>query len=306
MRWQQLAPKSGEITYNATEISVPYQYLMCLEGNEPSYDNGLDSSFHTGLERVVFLWCKENLPVLRVFPLSETEEIYLGLEDIQIVDKGDDEHFEVSVTYKTTASGPQSTNFCTINFSTTGATVRKYKANRRKNYCKESGSNIVGGPNEYRDVALGLSDSGIEGMTLPSRSLKFSITDYILGFDINFAFIVAHYESTALVNSEPYLSFPPGTLIFYGIQGSGHPFQFVSVQYDFEAAPNIVNKPDPPFDVLTADGWDVVEYTQLKALNNGDGDERIVDEPKERRVLQVFERFDFNSLPLDCAGVGNG
>ncbi len=159
----------------------------------------------------------------------------------------------------------------TIRYRTTGQTARiiqgygtQYSA--ELNPAFNSNQPIGSGNQPYRpgpnfNGLIGVTRDGVEGVDIPVPSFSFSI-DYRFS-SMDQAYLNLVHRLTGCVNTEPYLGFATGELMFAGLEGeigegvggaiilSASPVSFL-----FEAIPNATNLTVGPFVIPFKYGWD--------------------------------------------------
>lgn len=185
-----------------------------------------------------------------------TESGLLYRQAIEISSGGGD-YWNVSVPYS-----PQSkeSGSYTISFDTAGGTV-----------CMKASYEVIGAYDETGAIAapdnnsIDLDDEGVpQGTEVIIPSLKLTVAFRHPAATINEGVIRTLARNTGKVNSDTFLGFDPGEVLFIGATGSESESE-AEVSYQFACSENVVNLVVGGITIDSKDGWDYASVRFKKA-----------------------------------------
>jgi hypothetical protein len=204
--------------------------------------------------------------------------------------------FEGSVEYE--FKNIETENEFTFSFDTTGGTqqlTQSYKTLGR-----------YASPEMYPDNdppdfagAIEVSDKGIGGCEVITPTLSFTMTRTLTGV-LGISFIRFMATMTGRINSEPFLHWLPGEVLFEGASGSqklvyeGDQSASFDVSYKFRVSPTISNLKVGDIDVGFKRGWDYFWVHYIEEERNN----AMTQVPISAYIEQVYLESDLNRLLL--------
>lgn len=146
--------------------------------------------------------------------------------------------------------------------------------------------------------AINVSEDSVEGTDVPCPNLEFGYTYKVKANTVDT--LTVHFM-TAKVNSNVYRGFPPGSLLFMGVDGTIDLAVGGELTYKFAARPNLVNQHigtgNQQSKAFAVDGWDYVwcRVDKRPAVAPAVG---VVNVPTNWYVERTLERADFNLLGI--------
>lgn len=202
-------------------------------------------------------------------------------QNITLVPEASDQ-FEVVVPY---ARRKRDTGSYTLTFDTTGGT-----ATIKASYETVGSYKAAGDADDIPDHkgAINVQEGKAEGTEIVIPTLKLNVSfRHPLGV-ITPAQIKNLARLTGKVNSEPFLGFDPGEILFLGCTGSEGTDAETEIHYQFAASENLQNEIIGGIEVASKDGWDVA---WIEFADDEDAGQPI-RKPKFIRVERVYRRTD--------------
>jgi hypothetical protein len=179
-------------------------------------------------------------------------------------------------------------NTFTFSFETTGGTqhiTQSYQTLGR--YAAESFT----APNHKG--AIGVTDRDVTGCDVIAPQLGFTMSKTFDG-TISIDFIKTLAGMTGRINSNPFLTFEPGEVLFEGASGSQRGNESFDVSYKFKASPNVNGLEVGEIQVEYKRGWD---YFWVQYLEKEDTESKTTKKvPFAAFVEAVYQEADFSPL----------
>ena len=192
---------------------------------------------------------------------------------------------ELTVPY---AKNENETGSMKISFDTTGGTVN----------IKASLSTIgaFGGGAAVGDFggAIGVNgpDQDVEGTEIVIPAGKLTISYSHPAGVITMAQIKTLMRNTGVVNSDTFMTFAAGEVLFLGATGSDGTDADAEVSYSFACSENLINQVIGGINVVAKDGWDYAWIKFAEAVAAG----KPVKEPQSIYVERVYRRTNLGLL----------
>lgn len=195
----------------------------------------------------------------------------------------------VTVPYAEKGDTPP-TGQWTFGFDTTGGSFH-IKAS------KETVNSYGSSPPDFKQL-IGVNDDDVEGADIVIPALKINITySHPNGVvTINFAKNLARLTGKA--NSDNFLTFEPGEVLFLGATGSDGSNSPAEVGYQFACEENLQNQVVGAISGIEKDGWDLAWIKWKDAEDGG----HPVKQPEFIYVERVYDRVNLGA----ALGFGGG
>lgn len=148
--------------------------------------------------------------------------------------------------------------------------------------------------------AIGVSDSGVEGVDVPDRTFAFKVTKIYDADDVDATFIGTLYACSGKVNSSAVtiegLAFAAGELRFDGAEATQRSEAEYEIVYSFVASPAATGQTVGDIVDIDKEGWDYLWI--LYGEETDDAANAVVRRPIAAYVERVIERADLNDLNL--------
>ena len=190
-------------------------------------------------------------------------------------------HALVSVTINKTKLDP-------VSFNTTGATTHLNQSLGTRG--------IYPAPGKIAPIyqgAIGVSDSGVEGVDVTVPAFEFSVRKKFEW--VSTAYLLAVVAMTGRTNSTDWSIFAPGEALFIGGEGGEDDQNWVDITYHFAARPNQPALSVGAISGISKRGWD---YLWVRHDEEVVGD-RVLRRPAAAYVEQVYPEGNFNALGIN-------
>ena len=175
-----------------------------------------------------------------------------------------------------------------VSFNTTGATTHLNQSLTTRG--------IYPAPGKIAPVyqgAIGVSDSGVEGVDVTVPAFEFSVRKKFEW--VSTAYLLAVVSMTGRTNSIDWSIFAPGEALFLGAEGGEDEQNWVDITYHFAARPNQPTLSVGAISGINKRGWD---YLWVKHDEEVVGD-RVLRRPAAAYVEKVYPEGNFNALGID-------
>jgi hypothetical protein len=139
----------------------------------------------------------------------------------------------------------------------------------------------------------------VQGVDIVVPKLEFSVTAYYAPQAVTTAFVADIARNTGKVNSDDWLGFEAGELLFLGGSGqgdiptvAGQRVKPIAITFKFAASENREDIEVGDITVPTKDGWDYLWVRYEKTEENG----QVLPVPVHAYVEKIYERFAFAQL----------
>lgn len=145
--------------------------------------------------------------------------------------------------------------------------------------------------------AIGVTDSGVEGVDVTVPTYNFEERHYLPASSITPAYKATVFSLTGKVNLVAFKGFNPGEVLFMGASGSIRRHDQWEITYKFNASPNVTGlSVGPDITGVNKDGWD---YLWVRYEKDEDGAaKKLVEIPEAAYVERVYSRADLNLLGI--------
>jgi hypothetical protein len=195
-------------------------------------------------------------------------------------------HWTVRIPY---APAKNATGEWTWDFDTTGGTVHLTQAK-----AEVSRYPVATAPNQQG--AIGVDGNEVKGVEIVIPAMKINVQyKHPIGV---LTLAQAKYLSniTGTVNSDPFLSFAPGEVLFLGARGSDGTEAEVSVSYSFAMAANATDLTIGSIAGVAKAGWNVAWIRYQDTIVSQDGKDNPCRVPKYVYVDRVYD-----TIPMAAA-----
>jgi len=174
-----------------------------------------------------------------------------------------------------------------VNFDTGGTTERLTKS-------ITTVSRTPSGAADYKG-AIGVSDTGVEGVDIIVPSFRFSITKAFALSAVDAAYQLAVMNLTGKVNNATFEGWAAGTVLFTGASGAQNPGKDYELTFNFQVSPAQTNIPFVDSVVIPAKGGH--EYLWVKYEPEEDATAKaLAQRPVAAYVEKVYDTGDFSVL----------
>ncbi|MCB0912182.1 MAG: hypothetical protein KDB60_11265 [Propionibacteriaceae bacterium] len=144
--------------------------------------------------------------------------------------------------------------------------------------------------------AIGVSESGVEGVDIPDRRFVFRETRIVNDSAVDAAYKAVIWGLTGKVNDADFLGFPAGSVIFHGATGALRSETEWEIVYHFEFQPNATGLSVGQISDIDKKGWEYLWVVYEPAVD--DDAQALVRTPSAVYVEQVVYEGDFSTLDL--------
>lgn len=325
--------KSRKLKFSKDNVSQTIVGVLCGDfyGEGGPGENGLYSD-----DLVVLQAVYDYFPITYELPTRSGGSVLLAQSTIDLEQISDDT-WEATVVYDVpedgdsqppqsgpAASEPQENK--TENFTQISVNLSPISRNVKKSFQVTSCSKnvnlpYVSGPCPYTvgsPAPIGHTENGVEGTEVYAKEFGFNITVYMPPQKLTYQYVRKLSRMYLTLNLETFFGFPPGSVLFTGLNFSGDLYQVIPVSFEFQVAnnfkfsrtePTLTPRPDadpddyyeiynePEFedtDVLS--GWDVVDYRYGPATSVDD--KMMIQEPVLRLTQQVYLYTNFGAFEI--------
>lgn len=200
-----------------------------------------------------------------------------------------------TVRYGPAQFGGSPTGSSVTSFETGGGSVRITQS-------KETVSSHAppGGTAPDHKGAIGVTESGVEGVDVVTPVYQFAETHYKADADVDEAYRQAVASLTGKVNNAPFRGHAAGEVLFLGASGSKRTAPDGSddweITYRFAASKNATNLVVGDITVAAKAGWDYLWAQYREFADTGAGS--LVRRPVAAYVERVYDEGDFADLEL--------
>lgn len=211
-------------------------------------------------------------------PLLATQQGFLYREDLKV-----DEH-GFNVFYATVPYGPKKneTGQWTWDFDTTGGTVHiKASKSTVNRYVPPSKT-----ATDHKQL-IGVNGDEVEGtdIVIPAMKINARYSHPLATITIPYAKQLARWTGKA--NSDTFLTFAPGEVLFMGARGSDGTDAPSEVGYSFACSENLQNIVIGEITGISKDGWDLIWLEWEDYEDSG----KPAKKPKQVNVERVYDRI---------------
>jgi hypothetical protein len=180
--------------------------------------------------------------------------------------------------------GPQNRTLgsITLDYDTTGGTIHLKAGLAHIDSFAAAGA---GDPPDHQG-AIGVNGDEVEGVEVVSDALKLTVTVTHPAGIVTLARIKHLRSLTGRVNSDTFLTFPPGEVLFLGSVGRDGTNVEAEASYQFACSENLVGQVIAGIEGVKKDGWDVAWIEFRDAVDGG----KPVRRPKFLHVDRVYKR----------------
>lgn len=148
--------------------------------------------------------------------------------------------------------------------------------------------------------AIGVTDTGIEGVDIVVPVYNFSETHYLPDSQVTDAYKITLFGLTGKVNNASFRGFAAGEVLFLGATGSKRTApdgtQDWEITYRFAASPNVSGLSIGDITDVSKQGW---EYLWVRYADRTDDDAKaLVKRPVAAYVEQVYDSGNFGALGI--------
>ncbi len=175
-----------------------------------------------------------------------------------------------------------------VSFNTTGATTHLNQSLATRG--------IYPAPGKVAPIyqgAIGVSDSGVEGVDVTVPAFEFSVRKKFEW--ISTAYLLAVVAMTGRTNSTNWSIFSPGEALFLGAEGGEDDQNWVDITYHFAARPNQPALSVGAISGISKRGWDYLWVRHDEEVVGG----RVLRRPAAAYVEQVYPEGNFNALGIN-------
>lgn len=150
---------------------------------------------------------------------------------------------------------------------------------------------------------VGAKEKDVEGVEVVIPALEFNINRRVQKQNFKFSDMKSIWARTGTVNSETFLTFAGGEVLFEGAEGSYNDEKW-ELNFGFKASPNVQSMSISTPTYLNGQTiWGVFEITNKKGweylwMTIKTGDDRLPKYIDQINVIQVYPYSDFSELPL--------
>lgn len=197
-------------------------------------------------------------------------------------------NYTVTVPY-----GPKkkTTGQYSFRFDTTGGTAKVTCAKEHIASFIDAGEVVGAGVNPHNGMIGVKKDGECEGCEVIVPALKFSVDYRHPQGVVTIAYMKHLSDITGKVNSDTFLTFAPGELVFVGASGGDGTEADAEVSYQFAGSANTTTLKFGDVDNITKKGW---EYAWVKD-NDAVHDDAAVVQAKQVFVERVYDSMNFAS-----------
>lgn len=179
-----------------------------------------------------------------------------------------------------------------FNFDTTGGSHKITQALETVWKGERSMSN----PAPDLQGAIGWDGKKVNGADVPVAKLEFSITAYYAPTAVTTTFMRNLARRTPRTNSDTFLGFDPGELLYVGSSGSGdiptrngQRVKPIAITHKYWASENLTDLAVGEITVATKKGWDYLDVRYEMVEESG----KLFPVPVHAFVHRIFEEMDF-------------
>ncbi len=144
--------------------------------------------------------------------------------------------------------------------------------------------------------AIGVTESGVEGVDIPVKAFNWSETHCKSNSDVDTAYKAALYNLTYTVNNAPFKNFAAGEVLFLGASGSRRGDGDWEITYRFASSPNKTGLTVGEITGIAKKGW---EYMWVRYEDAEDDTAKaLVKKPIAVYIEKVYESGNFSGLEL--------
>lgn len=194
-------------------------------------------------------------------------------------------------------------NTWSFDFDTSGGTHKIFQAIAES--CSIQRKDSEADPDEDApnvEGAIGWDGKKVNGVEIVVPKLEFSIHAYYDPSEVDTVLMADIARSTGKVNSDEWLGFDPGEVLFLGGSGSGdipstngQRVKPIKITYKFAASENIPSAVvvSPNMELpCEKPGWDYLDVYYEKHADAGE----ILARAKWARIYQIYDRMDFGDF----------
>lgn len=181
-----------------------------------------------------------------------------------------------------------------VNFDTTGGTTKLMRAFGEVSY---------GPPDEpfngiapESNLAIGLTDDGIEGVDVPAPALKWSETWQIAREEVTWAYVRFLHNTTGKVNDASFRGFDQSEVRFLGATAQPNGDDLFSFTFQFSASPTVEGITIGDITGIYKRGWDYL-WTRYETTVDATA-KKMTRKPIGVYVSEVSESADFSELGI--------
>lgn len=142
--------------------------------------------------------------------------------------------------------------------------------------------------------AIGVTDSGVEGVDITVPIFNFTETHYLADEDVTPAYRATLFALTGTVNQEAFRWFAPGEVLFLGASGSKRGVEDWEVTFRFAASPNATGLKIGDIENIEKKGW---EHLWVRYGEAEDAD-TLIQVPVAVYVERVYRWGNFSLLGI--------
>lgn len=256
-----------------------------IEDDDPNFDPNDDNQALDYVER--------KIPDSRL--ITSGGLVYILLRQKISIENRTDTIFTARVEYST---DELPSNQCKISYTTKGNTETITQSLEVMSSARSDGIDFNPPDNKG---AIGITENAIEGASVETKGLEFSITFYLdSSVAHSFSYVNTLYNLSKSMNDAPIFGFAIGEVLFRGANSSGSLGEKVPVTLDFRGIPNdngtiVEGFEDFPLFKL---GHDLLDYVYDKEWFPNEQD--TIRTPKFRYVHRVYPLKDLTALQMPC------